>query len=60
MRISPFPFLLVIIFSQRRSLGAKQLRQRVDESGEKFCKAQELLVKSVISPTERSFMSDFH
>jgi hypothetical protein len=49
----------VIVFSQRRSLGAKRLHQRVNECGEKFCKAQELLVKSEISPTECSFMSDF-
>jgi len=58
-RISPFPFLLVVFYSQRRSSGAKRLRQRVNERGEKIHKAQELLVKSEISPTECSFMSNF-
>jgi hypothetical protein len=54
-----FPFSTCDIFSQRRSSGAKRLCQRVDEHGEKFCKAQELLVRSEIPPTECSFMSDF-
>ncbi len=49
----------MIFFSQRRSSGAKRLSQRVNECSEKFRKAQELLVKSEISPTECSFMSDF-